>query len=91
MSDFVRDNREKRRYELDVDGAIVYADYRRDGSTIVIPHVETPPQIRGSGAASKLMQGIMAIARAEGLKVRPRCGYVSGWLRRHKEHRDLLA
>ena len=47
--------------------------------------------LRGTGAASRLMDGIMALARAEGAKVLPLCGYASAWLRRHKEHRDLVA
>ena len=28
---------------------------------------------------------------AEGLKVLPLCGFASSWMRRHKQHRDLLA
>lgn len=53
--------------------------------------MQAAPALRGTGAAGRLMQGVMAIARAEGLKVVPLCGYASAWIRRHKEHRDLLA
>jgi predicted GNAT family acetyltransferase len=89
--DAVRDNRERGRYELEIGGQIVFANYRRNGATLVIPHVEAPIPLRGTGAAGRLLQGIMEIARAEGLKIVPRCGYASAWMRRHKEHRDLLA
>jgi predicted GNAT family acetyltransferase len=87
----VTDNAAASRYELEVDGKIVFALYRRDGSTVVIRHVEAPPSLRGTGAASRLMQGIIEIARAEGLKVRPLCSYAAAWLSRHEKHRDLLA
>jgi predicted GNAT family acetyltransferase len=30
-------------------------------------------------------------ARAEGLKVRPVCGYVASYMRRHPQTQDLLA
>ena len=37
------------------------------------------------------MEGVLARARAEGLKVRPICGYAAAYIRRHREHHDLLA
>ena len=44
-----------------------------------------------TGAAGRLMEGVMARARAEGVKVTPLCGYAAAWLRRHKAYADLLA
>lgn len=87
----VRDNREKGRFELEEGGAVAFADYRREGGTLVIRYVEAPPILRGTGAAGRLMQGVMEIARAEGMKVVPRCGYAAAWIRRHKEWHGLLA
>lgn len=86
----VRDNPSRGRYELEVDGQIVFLTYRRDGETLYIPHVEAPPTLRGTGAAGRLMEGVMGIARAENLKVVPICGYAAAWLRRHREWRDLM-
>lgn len=91
MSTPIKDNPDKRRFELDVDGRIVFANYRRDGSTLYIPYVEAPPSLRGTGAAGRLMQGVMEFARAEKLKVIPICGYAAYWVRRHREYHDLLA
>lgn len=87
----VRDNASRHRYELEIDGQVVFCTYRRDGQTLVIPHVEAPPALRGTGAAGRLMTGVMQIARAENLKVVPVCGYAAAWLRRHGEWRDLVA
>lgn len=87
----VKDNRERNRFELDVDGKIVFANYRRNGTVLTIPYVEAPPSLRGTGAAGRLMQGIMERARAEGLTVVPVCGYAATWIHRHREYRDLLA
>lgn len=87
----ITDNPDKSRYELDVDGQIVFAVYRRDGSTLAIRHVEAPPSLRGTGAASRLMHGVMDIARTQRLKVLPLCSYAAAWLSRHEKYRDLLA
>jgi predicted GNAT family acetyltransferase len=91
MTHQVTDNPARSRYELDIGGQIVFASYRRDGGTLFIRHVEAPPPLRGTGAAERLMQGVAEIARAEGARIVPLCGYAAAWLRRHKEHRDLLA
>ena len=90
MTTPVKDNPAQSRYELDVDGRIVYANYRRQGSTLYIPYVEAPPSLRGTGAAGRLMEGVMDHARAERLKIVPICGYAALWMRRHREHHDLL-
>lgn len=91
MSNTVTNNRERGRYELEEGGQIAFANYRRQDGTLVIRYVEAAPSLRGTGAAGRLMQGVMDIARAEGLKVQPMCSYASAWIRRHKEHGDLLA
>jgi predicted GNAT family acetyltransferase len=91
MTDTLRDNAERGRFERDERGHTVFANYRRQGTTIAITHVEAPPAVRGTGAASRLMDAIVAQARAEGAKILPLCSYAVAWLRRHKEHRDLVA
>src|SRR5215212_3606387 len=48
------------------------------------------PAMCATGAASRLMAGVMEIARAEGLTVRPLCSYASAWMWRHREYHDLL-
>src|SRR5271167_4190443 len=61
------DSRALGRYELVEQDHIVFADYRRDGERVFIDHVETPPALRGAGAAGRLMEAIAAAARLEGL------------------------
>jgi predicted GNAT family acetyltransferase len=85
------DNTAEHRFELMEEGLLVFADYRRSGGRLVIPHVEADPGLRGTGAAGRLMEAVLARARAEGLKVTPLCGYAQAYLRRHREWADLLA
>lgn len=91
MTHPIIDNKEKSRFELDVDGQTVFANYRLDGETIHINYVEAPPALRGSGAAGTLMEGITTIARNQNQKLHPICSYAVLWLQRHKEHQDLVA
>jgi uncharacterized protein len=91
MSDAIRDNATQQRYELEIDGQIVFAIYRRDGDVVHIRHVEAPVPLRGTGAADRLMHAIAAKARADRFKLVPLCGYAYAWLRRHREYQELLA
>lgn len=87
----VTDNTARHRFELEEGGKLAFADYRLTDGRMIIPHVEADPALRGGGAAGRLMEGVLAHAREEGLKVVPLCGYAAAYMRRHKEHADLLA
>jgi predicted GNAT family acetyltransferase len=93
MAEFngVTDNAELRRFELVENGLTAFADYRRHGDVIALPHVEAPVPLRGTGAAGRLMAGALDLIRAEGLKVRPSCPYAAAYIRRHPEYGDMVA
>lgn len=84
MAETFSDNAARRRFELDVDGQIAFATYRRTADALDILHVEAPVALRGTGAASRLMDHIVAAASTEGLGIVPYCGYARSWLSRHK-------
>ncbi len=80
----------KSRYELVEDGYTAYADYSIKGGILSINYVFAPPELRGAGTAGRLMQGVMADVKAQGLKATPVCGYAASWLERHPEFNDLV-
>jgi predicted GNAT family acetyltransferase len=79
------------RYELDVDGQTVFANYRRSGDVLTILHVEAPVALRGKGAAGKFMTALGEEAKKNGWSIVPVCGYAAAWLRGSKTYRDLVA
>lgn len=79
----MRDNRTLSRYELEEQGHVAFARYRQEGTQLVIEHVEAPTALRGTGAAGRLMQGIMDEANTRGLTVVPLCSYAASWISRH--------
>jgi predicted GNAT family acetyltransferase len=86
----VNDNAADQRFELEVEGGVVFADYKREGYILHILHVEAPMQLRGTGAAGRLMEGIMQFARAHKEKVNPICSYAAAWLRRNPDYAELV-
>ena len=86
----VTDNTAKSRFELEENGLVAFADYRRRDGIVVIPHVEAPPKLRGTGASQRLLEGVFAILRERGERALPTCSYAAAYVRRHREHQDLL-
>jgi uncharacterized protein len=85
----VRDNKALSRFELDVEGAIAFANYRLAPDTVIITHTETPRSLRGRGIASELVKGALELIRADGSKVVAGCGFVVDYLNKHPEFADL--
>lgn len=91
MSNNVRDNTERQRFELDADGHIAFSEYQRAGGVLTIMHTEVPAALGGQGIGSQLVRGLLEIARAQGLKVVARCPFVAGYIDKHPEYADLRA
>lgn len=91
MTNSVRDNSDKHRFELDADGHIAFSEYKRAGSVLTVMHTEVPAALSGKGIGSALVRGLLDIARAQGLTVVPKCPFVAGYIDKHSEYADLLA
>ena len=87
----VIDNRASQRFELVEQGQVAFADYKCEADIVSVTHVEAPIGMRGTGAATRLMQGLLSIVRDRHLKIRPICSYARDYLERHPEYADLRA
>ena len=87
----IRDNTALSRFELDEDGVTAFMKYRITGNIVSLDHTETPVAARGRGIASRLVRGVLDEVRRRGLKIVPRCPFVSAYVAKHPQYRDLLA
>jgi predicted GNAT family acetyltransferase len=90
VPDTVRDNPALSRFELDHDGRTAVAYYQRSPGVITLRHTEVPPEMSGHGIGSQLVRGALEAARAQGLKVVPKCPFVAAYMAKHSEFNDLL-
>ena len=90
MSNEVRDNEDRHRFELAVDGHTAFSQYKLTPGTITFLHTEVPKQLEGHGIGSRLAQGVLEAARARGLKVVAKCPFIAAYIRKHAEFQDLL-
>ncbi len=85
----VTDNNAKHRYELEEEGHIAYAEYRRDGDVWDFNHTVVPEALGGRGIGTKLVEGALADVKAQGGKVIPSCSFVARYLEKHPDAAEL--
>ena len=91
MSNNVRDNTDRHRFELDADGHVAFSNYKRGDGLLTILHTEVPKALEGRGIGSALIKGVLETARARELKVNPVCPFAKAYVERHPEYADLRA
>ena len=89
MTNTVRDNTERHRFELEADGHITFANYKRADGVLTMLHTEVPKELEGRGIGSTLIRGVLDAARKEGLKVNPLCPFAKSYIGKHPEYADL--
>ena len=85
-------------HEPDADRYAVYEGdelqgfiiYERAGTTLRLLHAEVPPVKRGQGIGGEVVRVVLDEVRAQSTdRVRPVCGFVVSWMRRHPEYAEL--
>ncbi len=88
----VTDRPDANRFEMHRNGDLVgFADYRVQGDTLMVPHVETLRPHRGQGYGARLMDGLLEIIRADGRRIEPVCPFAADHIRSEPALHDLLA
>ncbi|SFJ66164.1 hypothetical protein SAMN03159338_2095 [Sphingomonas sp. NFR04] len=86
----VRNNLDASRYELATEKGIAFSEYQRHEGIVIFTHTVVPKVLEGQGIGTRLIAGALADVRAQGLRIVSRCPFVSAYLQRHPEDRDLL-
>jgi predicted GNAT family acetyltransferase len=89
MTNNIQDNTERHRFELDADGHIAFANYKRADGVLTMLHTEVPKELEGRGIGSALIRGVLDTARRQGLKVVPLCPFAKAYIEKHPEYADL--
>ena len=79
-----------RQFELRVGDLLSLLQYRVAGTKMIIFHTEVPPAVQNQGLAERMTKAALEFARAEKLKVEPRCPYTAAFLHERREYSDLL-
>ena len=83
-------NTETSRFEARLGEAVAFAEYRLKPGVLTLPHTVVPDAFAGRGVASALAITALTYAREHGLKVKPSCPFMAGYIKKHPEWHDLV-
>lgn len=83
-------NEQADRFETNIEGQTGYISYQERGDTLVYDHTIVPQELGGRGIGSKLVKHALDYAREHDKKVVPQCSFVSSYISKHPEYKDLV-
>lgn len=87
----VRNATDRSRFEITVGGRLAgFLEYHFRGGVVVFEHTEIHDDYRGRGLAGQLAGGALDAVRDRGLRIRPVCEYLAGYVRRNPGYTQLL-
>ncbi len=86
----IENNVSAQRWEAWLGDYVAFTNYRLNEDTIHFLKTRVPPELEGQGVASRLVKAALDNARAKHLTVVPICRFVTVYIRRHPEYRDLV-
>lgn len=79
-------------YEITVDGTHAgFAFFELHDGVVVFTHTEIDDAFEGQGIGSQLAKAALDDVRGRGLRIRPDCPFIQGWVDRHPDYQDLVA
>lgn len=87
----VRDAPHKNRYEAVIGDAVAgFVAYHEVTGDLCFTHTEVADEFEGRGIGSALARAVLDDARAKGVRVRPECPFIAGWIERHPDYQKLV-
>lgn len=87
----VIDNKEKNRFETDVEGYKAIIEYSVQPGILSLIHTEVPKELSGQGVASEMTEKVLLQIELRGLKVIPVCPFTKKYIDRHPEWKSIVA
>ena len=84
-------NKEKKQFEMQLGDQIAMVKYILGSSEIIFTHTEVPEEFEGHGIASKIAKVAVEYSKAQGMRIRPLCPYMSAYIKRHPEYQSITA
>ncbi|MCK5907061.1 MAG: N-acetyltransferase [Flavobacteriales bacterium] len=81
-----RINKEKQRFELEVNGIVAYLTYVEVDGVYQLPHTIVPKEIGGKGIGKKLVKQSLEYLLERNIVYLPICSFVIAFVANHKEY-----
>ncbi len=84
-------NKEKKRFEIDVNGKYAFINYGEFGNQIALVHTETDPELAGTGAAVAVVEKTLQYLETNSISLLPFCPYVFAYIKKHPEWKRIVS
>lgn len=85
-------NQEKKRFELEVEGYVVFVEYILSNDNVMfLTHTEVPKELGGRGIGSIIVEKILYYIKDHNYKLVPICPFVDKFLVKSPEWQNILA
>lgn len=86
----VINNKEKNRFELEIDGHLAIIEYQEKDGSIALTSTQVPDALSGRGIGKEIISQAVAQIEKTDLKVIPVCSFIQAWFKRNPDKNDLL-
>jgi predicted GNAT family acetyltransferase len=86
----VVNNKDKRRFEVFLNGEFAFIDYMYYKKDIAFMHTTVPESFRGKGIAAAMAVTALDFARQEHRKIMLYCPFMSKYVREHPDYHTLV-
>jgi predicted GNAT family acetyltransferase len=86
-----KDNKDRKRFETEVNGHTAFVEYIRAKNAIYLTHTEVPGALEGKGVGSALVKRALEQIKQEGEKVAPLCPFVAAYIKKHRDWIPMVA
>ena len=84
-------NPAQKRFEIQLGDQIAMVKYVLGSKEIIFTHTEVPTAFEGKGIAGKIAKVAVEYAKAQELRIRAFCPYMSSYIKRHPEYHSITA
>lgn len=87
----IKENKEKNRFEAEVENRVALIEYKRAEDKMYLTHTEVPKELEGKGVGSSMVKQVLQQIKDENLKLIPLCPFIASYVKRHPEWKEILA
>ena len=78
------------RFEIEVNGHLAFIDFKETRDRIALIHTEAAPELKGTGAASAVVEKTLRFIEQDGRKLMPYCPYVFAYIKKNPAWKRIV-
>ncbi len=86
----LKDNEEKKQFELLVENKRAYIEYIKVQDKIYLTHTEVPSDLEGKGVGTAMVHKALEWVKKNDLTLIPLCPFVASYIKKNPAYRELV-